>query len=82
MELVVEYKTIVWQRAVFECTEEQRDEILKRVEGEDLDFIGDEDLGFIENQMINQEDDIWEDPKTGKIAVDIKQDGVEIYCSY
>ncbi len=82
MELIVEYKTIaiVWQRAVFECDAAQRDEILAFVEEQDLSFLGDEDLGFVENQIVYEV--IWEDPSTGKIQVDIKQDGVEIYCSY
>lgn len=82
MELIVEYKTIVWQRAVFECDAAQRDEILAFVEEQDLSFLGDEDLGFVENQIVYEVEDIWEDPQTLKIAVDIKQDGVEIYCSY
>jgi KaiC/GvpD/RAD55 family RecA-like ATPase len=82
MKLEINYKTIVWQKALFECTEEQKEEILKQIKNEDLSCLGDEELGFIENQLLFEYEDLYEDPETKSIEVEVIQNNVEIYKSY
>jgi hypothetical protein len=81
MELAVEYKTVVWQKAIFNCSEEQKEEILEKIQNEDFSFLQDEKLGFVETQVLFDTEDIYEDIN-GMTRVDVKQDGVEIYRTY